>query len=186
MSTSTAGVDVQDFPGVAGSVSGYSAADNDYMMDHSQQDDTYYSSEKQEWAEQRADKQRAMLERLRKSKEEEQVAGSGGEEDEPEEETEPAPEPEATKTPTARPRRRASLGILGMSTTSFSIVDDDGTKERKKEEKARQKAEKVEKKRPGRSKSTDGGIPVPPVPSRARATDRDRRRPGTMLDRIGA
>jgi len=151
---------------------GYGGADADSYggsLDDSQEEDY----EKQEWQEKRANKQKAMMERLRQAKEEPEP------EPEPEEEEE-EPEPEVERKP--RPRRRASLGILGMSTTNFASVEEmEEKKGRKKEEK-----EKDRRKPLGRTKSSDGGpVPSAAAAGRARATDRDRRRPGTMLDRIG-
>lgn len=149
--------------------------------------DNSHDGERQEWQEKRANKQKDMLERLRKSKEPEQPEQMP----EPEEEDEPEPVPEPAVKP--RARRRASLGILGMSSSNFAMVDNEDPRESRKEEKARKKEEKekvkASKKTPSRTKSVDGGITAAVAAAgggqRARAADRDRRRPGTMLDRIG-
>lgn len=174
-----AGVTQDSFRGGTSIGSGFTDSEG---MDNSQEDD-----ERQEWQEKRANKQKDMLERLRKSKEPEQPEVVP----EPEEEEEPEPLPEPAVKP--RARRRASLGILGMSSTNFAMVENDDTKESRKEEKARKKEEKekakASKKTPSRTKSVDGGITAAVAAAgggqRARAADRDRRRPGTMLDRIG-
>ena len=173
-----AGVVQDSFRGGGSIGSGFTEPEG---MDSSQDD------QRQEWQEKRANKQKDMLERLRKSKEPEQPEV----EPEPEEEEEHEPVPEPAVKP--RARRRASLGILGMSSSNFAMVDNDDPRESRKEEKARKKEEKekakASKKTPSRTKSVDGGITAAVAAAgggqRARAADRDRRRPGTMLDRIG-
>ena len=174
-----AGVAQDSFRGGTSIGSGFTDSEG---MDNSQEE------ERQEWQEKRANKQKDMLERLRKSKEAEEQPEVVPE---PEEEEEPEPIPEPAVKP--RARRRASLGILGMSSTNFAMVENDDAKESRKEEKARKKEEKEKakaiKKTPSRTKSADGGITAAVAAAgggqRARAADRDRRRPGTMLDRIG-
>ena len=176
---------------------GFGASSNNLAYDDDEDEPTMESQKAQEWQENRANKQRAMLERLKKreeepepeeeeEEEEESLEGDLAAEEEPDEEE---------KEKERKSRRRASLGItkaFGMSSSNFAGLDKEVEKEKKKEEKRLRKEEKerekAARKLPGRSKSTDGGIVVPPGGGggRARATDRDRRRPGTMLDRIGA
>jgi hypothetical protein len=150
-------------------------------LDCSYNDD--YDQEKQEWAEKRSEKQRAMLAKLRNANstaaEETSLADTQADEE---------PEPDAEK----KPRRRSAAGLskaFGMSSTNFSLVDEDDKKKgesfrrRNTSEKAKPEPRRTG---PGRSKSSEGPVQATGAAGRARATDTDRRRRGTMLDRIGA
>jgi hypothetical protein len=139
----------------------------------------------------RANKQNALLERLRKAKEEklqivDEPSLDGGIEKPPE------PEPEEPK---PRSRRRASLGIpakFGLSSGNFASFEETDKKDRRADKGIPATAAKPEKtvkpektgKTPTRAKSTEGGVQAGPG-GRARAADTDRRRRGTIMDRIG-
>ncbi|CAB9529619.1 expressed unknown protein [Seminavis robusta] len=177
---------------------GYDDAEPDFRggggggMDDSQMDDAADQERQQRLAE-RANKQKNMLERLRKAKEEQEQPEEGSL-DGLETAEEPEPEPEVKP----RSRRRASIGIpkkFSMSTNNFASFDpDEGKKDdRKKDDRKKDMkrgAGKPERtgKTPARAKSSESGVTAGSGPTRggrARAADTDRRMRGSMLDRIG-
>lgn len=184
----------------------------DAEIDDNLQDEEY-EQEKQEWQEKRADKQKAMLERLKGNKSSENAATTNDEKslgddpfkndpfgedpfaddpfkndpfkDGPFKQGEDSAIPEAGKTTRSR---RKSMGAsltkkFGMSSTNFaSFEEEDSSKKNSRKSRVTADGKKPESRKsmPLRHKSQDG------VPgSRARAADSDRRRRGTMMDRIG-
>jgi hypothetical protein len=160
---------------------GEPAFDDFNSIDHSQ-GDQFVGQERGE----RANKQNALLERLRKAKEEKQQLADEASVEGVIEKA-PEPEPEELK---PRPRRRASLGItskFGLNSANFTSVEETDTKKDRRAEKgigATAAKPEMTGKAPTRAKSTDGGVQAGPA-GRARTADTDRRRRGTMMDRIG-
>lgn len=155
-------------------------------MDLSYNDD--YDQEKQEWAEKRSEKQRAMLAKLRNANAKHEEPPPAAEEapvaDILQAEEEPAPDGSGKS---GRKTRAGLSKAFGMSSSNFALVDEDDKKSPSFRSTASKKPEARKPGLPGRAKSTEGSVQgAGAVGARARATDTDRRRRGTMLDRIGA